>query len=344
MKSNLLARFLAKKCTQEEIKEVNNWLLEDANNRKAMKEFEKIWNISPDFRKENESFDAELDWAVLQSRIDEESGYSRKLGTRKIHRFRYSNWFLLSRVAAIFLVALLIGVYANKLLITEAPEMVPVLKEISMAKGQRGTITLSDGTKVSLNSESKISLPAVFQSDVREVYLDGEAYFDVAKNPNKPFIIYTRGTIVEVLGTSFSIRSFPEDETVRTVVKEGIVSLRGDNESSDNGVILTAGKLGSFDIEKKSIETVEVENLDVYLGWREGYLAFQNTSMNKVKIALERKFDIQVKFDSSEIEKLQLTAEFKSRMLKNVLETISMSLDLQYKIDQDIVYFSKKNL
>ncbi|MEQ9309540.1 MAG: FecR domain-containing protein [Balneolaceae bacterium] len=339
-----MAKYLAKNCSNEEAKEVKNWLAEDINNMQALKEFEKIWNLSPDFEGEGESFDVEMDWAVLQNRIDEESGYSRKLKTKKLHRLESSNWFVFAKVAAIFVVAMLIGVYSSQFLVTEEAEMVPILKEITMAKGQRGSLTLSDGTKVSLNSESKISLPSVFKSDVREVYLEGEAYFDVAKNPNKPFIIYTKGTIVEVLGTSFSIRSFPEDGVVRTVVEEGVVSFRGDSESNDNGVILTAGKLGTFDLNNKSVTTEEPENLDLYLGWKNGYLAFQNSSMDNVKLALERKYDIQVEFNSTEIKELQLTAEFKSRMLKNVLETISMSLDLQYEIDDDVVYFSTKQL
>ncbi len=338
-----MARYLAEKCTVDEAEKVDEWLAEDRKNIKAMKMFEKIWSMSPDFGIEDENFDAELDWAVLQSRMDEELGYSKKINTRKLYRLQSSNWFVFTKVAAIFVVAMLIGIYANQYLINEEPDLLPTLKEISMDRGQRGTVTLSDGTKVSLNSESKISLPSVFGTDVREVYLDGEAYFEVAKNPNKPFIIYTRGTVVEVLGTSFSIRSFPEDDVVRTVVAEGIVSFRGDNESSDNGVILTAGKLGAFNITKKSIGTEDVQNLDAYLGWKNGYLAFQDDKMDKVKLALERKYDIEVKFDTSEIEELKLTAEFKSRMLKNVLETISMSLDLEYKFDQDVVIFSKEH-
>lgn len=339
-----MARYLAKRCTKEEANEVNKWLAEDINNPKLMKQFEKIWKISPEFDNDGEGFDVELDWAVLQSRIDEENKIARKFSLHRHNGFESSRWFVFARVAAIFVVAMLIGLYANQLFFTNSAEMVPILKEISMEKGQRGTVTLSDGTKVSLNSESKITLPSVFQSDIREVYLEGEAYFNVAKNPNKPFLIHTRNTTVEVLGTSFSIRSFPEDDVVTTAVEEGVVSFRGSTESEDNGVILTAGKLGTYNIANQSIKSEEIENPDLYLGWKNGYLFFQDASMLKVKLALERKYDIQVKFEDTEIEKLQLTAEFKSRMLKNVLETISMSLDLRYKIDQDVVYFSKENL
>ncbi len=343
MKSKLLARYLVNNCTETEVKIVESWLDEDANNLVLMKEFEKIWNISPDIRKDDENFDVELDWAVLQSRIEEETSHSHRLYMRNSNRLESSRWFVFAKVAAIFIVAMLIGVYANQLLFTEVPDATPMLKEISMDKGQRGSVTLSDGTKVFLNSESKISLPNVFEEDVRTVYLEGEAYFDVVKNPQKPFIIQTRSTIVEVLGTSFSIRSFPEEKVVTTAVEEGVVSFRGSTENNDNGVILTAGNLGTFNIEEESITTEEIENLEIYLGWKNGYLFFQDASMEKVKLALERKYDIQVEFDTSEIEELQLTAEFKSRMLKNVLETISMSLDLQYEIDEEVVRFSKEN-
>lgn len=339
-----MAKYLANNCTKEEALKVQSWLGENGDNQKLMNEFEKIWNISPDIIENDWDFDAELDWTVLQNRIDEENKYSHKLNVRNLNRLKSSNWFVFAKVAAIFIVAMLIGVYANQFVITEKPDLAPVLKEISMDRGQRGTVTLSDGTKVSLNSESKITLPNNFEADVREVYLEGEAYFDVAKNPEKPFIVVIRGTKVEVLGTSFSVRSFPEDEIVRTVVEEGVVSFRGITESDDNGVILTAGNLGTFDIDEQSITTEEVENLDLYLGWKNGYLFFQDASMDKVKLALERKYDIQVEFSTHEIEDLQLTAEFKSRMLKNVLETISMSLDLEYEIDEDVVYFSKGTL
>src|SRR5699024_11863966 len=92
-------------------------------------------------------------------------------------------------------------------------------------KGQRGNITLSDGTKVILNADSKIILPEVFQSDKREVTLQGEAFFEVTHNPDRPFIINTGQAVVEVLGTSLDVRSYPDDESGRVVGCVGGVSL-----------------------------------------------------------------------------------------------------------------------
>ncbi len=343
MKSDLLARYLADKCTTEEVKTVKEWLGENDDNHKLMNEFEKIWKISPRINEVDEHFDIELDWAVLQSRIEEESNYSTKLYLRNSNRFELSRWFALAKFAAIFVVALLIGLNANKFMLSENQEVTPVLREISMEKGQRGSVSLSDGTKVFLNSESKITLPNVFDDDVRKVYLEGEAYFDVVKNPSKPFIIETRATLIQVLGTSFAIRAYPEENNITTVVEEGVVSLKGSSDKSNNSVILTAGNLGTFDTKQQSITTKEVENLDLYLGWKNGYLIFQDASMDRVRLALERKYDIRVEFEAEDIAALKLTAEFKSRMLKNNLETIAMSLNLQYQIEEDVVYFSNKD-
>jgi ferric-dicitrate binding protein FerR (iron transport regulator) len=192
---------------------------------------------------------------------------------------------------------------------------------------------------VSLNSESSITLPDRFKSDVREVYLNGEAFFEVAKNEEKPFKIYVNGTVIEVLGTSFAVRAFPDDESVRTTVVEGLVSFRSQDEDISEGVLLSAGDLGEFNLKRKKISKEFIENLDPYISWKEGYLTFEQASMTEVRKQLERKYDIEVVFEDSNIELLELTAELKSRSLRNVLETISLSLGLEFELDQEIVRF-----
>tara|TARA_R100001224_G_scaffold113683_1_gene100079 strand:- start:4559 stop:5206 length:648 start_codon:yes stop_codon:yes gene_type:complete len=208
-----------------------------------------------------------------------------------------------------------------------------------MDKGYRGGVTLSDGTKVYINSDSKIIIPKVFKSNKREVFLEGEAFFEVAKNPNKPFLIRTKGAIVEVLGTSFAVRNYPGDNIIQTVVSEGTVSFSSDNKSINNGVILTAGNLGRLNLDNNEIKTEHVSDIDFYLSWKDGYLTFQNEKMKEVAKQLERKYDIEVVFDSKEIADMKLTAELRSRSLVRVLETISMSLKIDYTLLHDRVSF-----
>lgn len=343
MNAELLARYLSRECTTQEYIEVESWLRISEEHVEQLKSYERIWVDAQQLNKLDIEFDSALDWSVLQNRIEAEDLSVEEqtpmlITTRATALNRNISYF--SRIAAILSLVFLIGFYGSQFFVqvpTEQNEA--VLKEISMKKGQRGSVTLSDGTLVSLNSESSITLPDRFKSDVREVYLNGEAFFEVAKNEEKPFKIYVNGTVIEVLGTSFAVRAFPDDESVRTTVVEGLVSFRSQDEDISEGVLLSAGDLGEFNLKRKKISKEFIENLDPYISWKEGYLTFDQASMTEVRKQLERKYDIEVVFEDSNIELLELTAELKSRSLRNVLETISLSLGLEFELDQEIVRF-----
>jgi ferric-dicitrate binding protein FerR (iron transport regulator) len=343
MNAELLARYLSRECTTQEYIEVESWLRISEEHVEQLKSYERIWVDAQQLNKLDIEFDSALDWSVLQNRIEAEDLSVEEqtpmlITTRATALNRNISYF--SRIAAILSLVFLIGFYGSQFFVqvpTEQNEA--VLKEISMKKGQRGSVTLSDGTLVSLNSESSITLPDRFKSDVREVYLNGEAFFEVAKNEEKPFKIYVNGTVIEVLGTSFAVRAFPDDESVRTTVVEGLVSFRSQDEDISEGVLLSAGDLGEFNLKRKKISKEFIENLDPYISWKEGYLTFEQASMTEVRKQLERKYDIEVVFEDSNIELLELTAELKSRSLRNVLETISLSLGLEFELDQEIVRF-----
>ena len=345
MQAELLARYLSKECTTQEYLEVECWLRLSEDHVEKLKTYEQLWRDSANLVKLEDGSDSNMDWSVLQSRIEaedlnEEMNKPKLLSSRS--RTAYNNVSYFSRIAAIITLMFLVGFYGSQFFEQPLPEEVePVFKEISMNKGQRGSVTLSDGTLVSLNSESSISLPNTFKSDVREVYLEGEAFFEVARMEGKPFLIYVNGTVLEVLGTSFAVRAYPDDEMVRTTVVEGLVSFRSESDGIEEGVLLAVGDLGEFNLKQKRLSKEQVQNLAPYLSWKEGYLTFEKATMDEVKKQLERKYDIEVQFVEKDIELLELTAELKSRSLRNVLETISLSLDLSFDLDQEVVEFKK---
>ncbi|HAH52641.1 MAG TPA: hypothetical protein DCL80_15835, partial [Balneola sp.] len=179
-----------------------------------MKEFEKLWEASGHSDFSEDVFDSNLEWVVLQHRIEDETlNFNKKSVNRSTWLSLYNPILpTLSKVAALFLVAAVVGLFfIDRFYVEEVQPVEPAFNEISMDKGYRGGVTLSDGTKVYINSDSKIIIPKVFKSNKREVFLEGEAFFEVAKNPNKPFLIRTKGAIVEVLGTSFAVRNYPGD-------------------------------------------------------------------------------------------------------------------------------------
>lgn len=343
MDIELLSKYLTGECSKAEKLSVDRWLSESVKNQDYLNSLNELWELSSKNYPPNTLFNTEVDWAVLKNRMDDEGIIENIKTTASRSKFSLnSTWSVVIRVAAIFLLAGLFGLYTFKSIYVPVKEVQSTaLKEISMSKGKRGGVTLSDGTKVYLNADSRISIPPVFSEDSREVYLEGEAYFDVAKNPNKPFIINTNGAIIQVLGTSFVVKNYSDDKTVQTVVESGVVSFRRSNSKANDGVILTKGKLARLDLSNSRMITENVDNIDFYLSWKRGELKFDYTAMSEVAKQLERRYDITVVFDSDSIKNMHLTAELRSKSMDNVIRTIATSLGLKYKISKDKVTFNK---
>ncbi len=253
-------------------------------------------------------------------------------------------------IAAVFLVAIISGLsvyylYDRGYFAPEETEDQFVLREISTTKGQQINLYLSDGTMVHLNAESRIEMPQEFHPDRREIHLKGEGYFEVAEDPDKPFIIYSEGSVVEVLGTSFGVRTYPEDEYTQVVVRNGRVSVGQTLTECENNnkVILNDLQAAHIYRETGDIETQDVDDIDLYLIWTEGFMKFRETPMDEVARQLERRYNVNVEFVDPGISELSLTAELKSRNMRNVLNVIAVSLDLDFEMDDSSVYLSKKN-
>lgn len=314
-----------------------------------MDDFRQIWDATQKGNKDlPDYFDAEEDWDELRHRMingrqeeeEEESFNSSIMQLNEQSMLSKSRYSFIVRVAAIILVASLIGIVAYQNIDQQEQNIVePVLREIAMAKGQRGNITLSDGTKVTLNAESKIILPNVFKADKREITLEGQAYFDVSHNPDRPFIINTDRAIVQVLGTSLDIRSYPDASSVQVVVEEGKVSLKSNKDCVKEDALLTAGELGQLDLSNDRITTSKVSDMDLFLSWTKGYLKFRDASLEKVAREMERKYDIDIEFAQAGLKNLKLTAELKSRTIQYNLDVISTSLGVEYKMDQQLITF-----
>jgi len=348
-----LARFMAGNCTPEEVEEINSWANADAKNKEKLKQFEQIWNISGENKNTtvlHDFFDANEQWGQLQDRIiiGEGSNKSQDQLNNKTYRSgrNFSNMHslghMIARVAAIFLLAGLVGAFFYNNWYTPVRQaQKPALREVSTANAQRVNLTLGDGTRVMLNAGSEMKFPNQFKRDIREVYLEGEAFFDVKSNPQRPFVIHSAGTKIQVLGTSFVVRSYDEENEVRVVVKEGRVSFGPEGGKSNSGALLTANELGRYHFDKREIETAKVHDIQLYFSWRKGYLKFDEKPMKDVAKALQRRYGIKVNFKDPNIKKKKLTAFLKSRSIKNVLNVIAMSLDLDYKLEQDEVTFLK---
>ncbi len=174
---------------------------------------------------------------------------------------------------------------------------VPDMNTVVIPYGSRSNITLADGTNVWLNAGSRLIYPSRFVDKTREVYLSGEAFFDVQKNEKQPFVVKTTDILLEVLGTRFNVTAYPEDFAVQTVLAEGSVEIKSVSAGRrEKGVLLEEGELAYFN--KKTHET-RTQRVDVteYTLWTEGLFNFSNTDLNRITKKLERFYNIQFQYD-----------------------------------------------
>lgn len=346
--NKMLARYLAGGCSPKEQQDVEAWADSDPENAKKLAKFKQIWKMSGQNQSALEEYvDVDAEWEQLQARLQREGEFEipskskslkEKYRTASIHSMTQK----FMRVAAIFVIAGLMGVLAYQNWYQAEPEpQEPALREVSTANAQRVNMTLGDGTTVKLNAGSVMKFPNQFESDVREIFLKGEAYFDVTSNPDRPFVIHSRGSVIRVLGTSFTVRSYEEDHQVRVVVEEGRVSFSPQMENAQDAAMLTANELGRYTLDTNRIETAQVDDMQLYLSWREGYLKFREEPMSNVAESLERRYGVQVRFKGEAISQKTLTAFLKSRSIRSVLDVIAMSLDVEYQLEDNIVTFQQ---
>ena len=349
-----LARYLADECSHKEYERVEQWVKESKENAQKLKEFNRIWNTA-EVEVVDSNIDIDQEWDELNKRLKEEVGPQKEVetsvagsnienGESRVFSIHSTSQQMM-RYAAIFLVVGFLGFLSYQSFYQpetkDAKAVTPALREISTDNGQRVDLTLSDGSKVLLNAGSTLKLPKKFGPDVRKVFLEGEAYFEVAANKEKPFKIYSQGSVTRVLGTSFTVRAYEEEGQVQVVVKEGKVTLKKDEKADSPEAVLEANELGQYQVDTQNIQSHKVEDMQLYLGWIDGYLKFRNAPMTKVARELERRYGVEVTFEDQDIKQKKLTAILKSRSIRSVLDVITMTLDVEYRLDKDNLTFYK---
>ena len=204
-------------------------------------------------------------------------------------------------------------------------------------KGQKSTITLGDGTVIKLNSDSKLKFPKSFSEDVREIYFEGEAFFDVSKDPSRPFIIKTNDLQINVLGTSFNVNSIDRENRVEVGVLTGKVSvslISDSSEDSQETAVLLPYEKGVFDKVNLKLRK-ERFNSSRDLAWKDGIILFSEAEFDKVVERLERWYGFE--FVTSQVKPLEtkLTGRYEDKSLEFVLGGICYSLGISYEIDME---------
>lgn len=195
------------------------------------------------------------------------------------------------------------------------------MNQLIIPYGKTSEVTLPDGTRVFLNAGSRLIYPENFEGSTREVFLTGEAFFDVTHDYQHPFIVQTDDFRVKVLGTRFNVSAYPTDNVFETVLAEGKVSLEKNSTGLfDQSVDLEPGQLASFDrtTRKTDITVVDTDN---YILWTEGLLKFESTDLSRITKRLERFYNVGFQYTDPLLGGLRISGKLE---LKEDLEEVCL--------------------
>jgi ferric-dicitrate binding protein FerR (iron transport regulator) len=241
---------------------------------------------------------------------------------------------ILGGIAAAVLIGLLFGIYVSSIKIDQKA----VYYTSYSPKGSISEIILPDSSIIILNADSEIKYSYNGEGGIREVFLNGEAWFNVQKINKKPYIVHTACYDINVTGTQFNVKSYEVDNNVTTTLEEGEVIITGTKQFNlAENIRLLPGEQAILDRSTNKLIVKEV-NTKWFTSWKDNKLIFVNTEMKDVVALLERRYGFDIEVRNSEILGLHYVGTFENKTIIEVLEIIKKQLPIEYKIiDQKII-------
>ena len=207
-----------------------------------------------------------------------------------------------------------------------------VFNTLIVPYGKRSEIKLSDGSKVWLNSGSKFVFPASFSKGKREVYLEGEAIFDVAHDKNHPFIVKANNHEIEVLGTVFNVSNYSDENSIRTVLKSGSVKINFKKNAlinSNESVKIIPGTMSVYNRKDMHINTKKVE-VEKHFSWRDGVFIFKNDPLHIIMKKISRYYNVEIIINNRDLANQTFSGYLDVKdKVENVISTIEETTEFQ---------------
>jgi ferric-dicitrate binding protein FerR (iron transport regulator) len=318
MQEEKLLRYIKGEINSEaEIAAILDWIESSPENQKNYTQLKNLWVVTglehPD----------QVDVPVFSFPGNQQKNIPRNL---------YGS---LLKYAAVFVLAFLMGsltlYFINR---SEYNALSAQYNTIDVPYGERSRITLYDGTKVWLNSGTKFKYPVVFSSDSRKVTIEGEAFFDVAKDKKHPFVVHAGKLQVEVLGTRFNVCAYPEDNEFSTTLEEGSVNVM--NPASGKFAKLNPGEQLVLNRETDGLKLRKVD-IDLYTSWKENLLKFDDATFEEVIKKMERWYDVKITVALGINTKERYTMTIKTESLREMLQLVSRTTKMNYEIKESTV-------
>ncbi|GAB1454679.1 FecR domain-containing protein [Draconibacterium sp.] len=333
MTKELLIKFLNNKCSVEEIEIIIQWINTEALNTEAKNLGLKEWET---FQEHDIAVDPE-GYSSLLDKIHHKININNNLQSTQNKTVTISKVTLwITRVAAIMLLPVLYFLFnvisENKMEINKYSNQIVDSLEIVAPIGSRTVVLLSDGSKVHLNYGSKLKYPQTFIGNTRGIDLSGEAYFEVAHDPDKPFVVKTGKLNVIALGTVFNVLAYGDNNVVETTLVEGKVQLErvlSDGNAKSLGCMLP-NQHANYNTQTGKVTNSEGK-VDKYIAWKDGKQVFENEPITNVAKKLNRMFNVEIEV-AEEIRDITYTVTFVDEPLFQILDLMALATPVSYKV------------
>jgi ferric-dicitrate binding protein FerR (iron transport regulator) len=323
---SIIQKYLREKTTEEENQQLLHWMEGSEENRIQFFAEKDIWD-SFGLHSNQKKYDSSTELEVLKKRL---SSNTQKpvIGLKQI-----------VQIAAVLLVTFGLG-WASRFISFDSAkqENEVTMQEIFVPKGQVNQIFLADGTRIWINSETRMEIPSVFTAKNRVVKLDGEAFFEVAKDKDRPFRVELNGQQIEVLGTSFNVRAYSNSNEIETTLQSGCIHLKTGKQITE----LIPGEQCIFDKDAKELIISKVDPVS-FSSWKDGRFEFQNEDLIEVFKVVERWYDVEITIDENYFRGMHFSGVIKrNKDANHFLELLNLSIPVTYTIHADKIQISPK--
>ena len=316
---DLISKYLSGNASHEEASELEGWVLANPENRKTFMDFKKAWMLVG-VEQEKEKIDVAGIWEATKQGLFEEAKVVEMKPQTKAWR-----WWLAAAVVATLIASFLLWPRLGS----------DGQAQSYVAEGASNSILLEDGSKVTLNQSSKLEFLAENEGAQRLAKLEGDAFFEVARDEKHPFIIETQGLDIEVLGTSFYVDARESQEEIQVSDTSGRVAVRS---SEEDEVVLQAEQKAIFDKANQQLSKVEESDLNARSIVTDT-LIFKQTPLEEVVFVLNRHFGVNIVLQSEKLQSCELTARYENKSLDIILAALEANFNLSIeKEGKNIVY------
>jgi transmembrane sensor len=357
--NSLIVGYLTDSITEEERRILLEWIESDKVNKSHFNSLSEAWIIAGAEKAGNE-YDSISSWEELNKLISDEKRYHAE-SVKRSFGYKYL------RVAASWLIFFTLGLTAMYF-IKAKPENLALNKVIiSVPLGARSDVVLPDGSRVWLNAGTQITYNPDYGTKTRSLVLTGEAYFEVAKDKDHPFIVNASELKIVALGTKFNVKAYPEENNVLATLEEGKIDVQLTNsfgettstvlmpnenvEFHKSGMSLeksSAGDEVKAEVENKAIERIEpvtpVEfkviknvNTQLFTSWKDERWIIENEPLGTLAPMLERRFNVKIIFTDEELKKNNFTGIIQNETIEQLMTAFKFTAPINFEINKDTV-------